>query len=295
MRFCDFINTLYERFPCSNQGQFVLELFSAACGEPDPVQANKPDDYAFSTFLPSGLSSTDATSRKRLFGNTSRYKGLTSPIRKHVKTSANKDTFISYCEASVSVESYQTMCSDFGVSPDSGRHLVFEGIFELFLEFAKATADNVPDVFVADYVTDRLMNTSAIEAPDDKVTVEQCPLCAGDDLTVVRETPSHPHKVKFYDTLIHNLVLKNNGTAVWDGRYMDFINCTQTPLKMATTRIDIKKTPPGGEVVITANVEARHIEGKHEVILDMKDNEGRLYFPDKRAELHLEVTVGWTK
>ena len=297
MRFCEFLNKLYERFPCSNQGQFVLEIISALCGETDPVNSNRPSDYAFSGFLPAGLSGSDATSRKRLFGNTDRYKGLTRPIKKHIKENADKSAFISYCEAYVSVENFKGLCNDFDVSEDTSRALVFEGVFGMFIEFARSGADSALNTFVADFVTDRLMNLPEETTETDEVESIVVPICAGDDFRLVRQAPAQPHKVKFYDTFTHHWVIKNCGVAIWDGRYMDFVNVGETPLKLnpEVNRIEIKKTPPGGEVTITVNVEARHIEGTHEIIMDMKDCEGRLCFPDNRAELRLPVIVGWKK
>lgn len=297
MRFCEFLNKLYVRFPCSSQGQFVLEIFSALCGETDPINSNRPSDYAFSDFLPAGLSGNDATSRKRLFGNTDRYKGLTKPIKRHVKENSDKAAFISYCEAYVSIENFKGLCDDFGVSSDTSRVLVFEGVFGMFLEFARSGTDSALNTFVADFVTDRLMNPTEERNETDKVESISAPICAGDDFLLVRQAPAQPHKVKFYETVTHHWVIKNNGVAIWDGRYMDFVNIRETPLKLKSevNRIEIKKTPPGGEITITLNVEARHIEGTHEIIMDMKDCEGRLCFPDNRAELRLPVIVGWKK
>jgi len=73
MRFCEFISELYKHFPCSNQGQFVLEIFSALCGETNPSGANqgsssRTNDYKFSPLLPVGLGGFDSTYRKRLYG-----------------------------------------------------------------------------------------------------------------------------------------------------------------------------------------------------------------------------------
>jgi len=295
MRFCDFLNKLHDRFPCSNQGQFALEIFSALCGETNPVKVNRPNDFEFSSCLPSGLSGSDPTSRKRLYGNRTKYKGLTNPIKMHILANASKATFIAYCEAVISVEALKGLCDDFSVSADVGRTLVFEGLFEQFLEFVKSNDDSAPDTFVADFVTERLMNPPEKPAEKEEADAAPAPLCAGDDFRLVRQNPSSPHKAAFYGTLTHHWVIKNSGAAVWDGRYMEFVNSMQTSLKMAATRIDITKTPPGGEVTITVNVEARHIAGIHEIVLDMKNSEGRLCFPDKRAKLRLPVTVGWTK
>jgi hypothetical protein len=195
----------------------------------------------------------------------------------------------------MSVEQFKYLCDDFGVSADTSRAIVFEGIFASFVEFARSSMDSAPDTFVVDFVTDRLMNPPVETSMSEDAELISAPICAGDDFHLIRQTSTQPHKAKFYDTFTHQWVIKNSGLAIWDGRYMDFINGGETPLKIATPRIDIKKTPPGGEVVVTVKVEARHIEGSHEIIMDMKDCEGRLCFPDKRAELRLPVIVGWTK
>lgn len=295
MRFCDFLNKLYERFYCSNQSQFVLEIFSALCGETNPAYANRPDDFAFSSCLPSGLSGNDATSRKRLYGNNNRYHGLTNPIKKYIKANANKATFIAYCEAVASVDGFKGLCDSFDVSPDTKKALVFEGIFEQFLEFVKSNEDSAPNTFVADFVIEHLMSPLEEVVGTESAVAPPTPICSGDDIHLVRQVPSYPRKAVFYDKLTHHWVLRNSGVTVWDGRYIEFVNSEKTPLKMDTNRIDIKKTPPGSEVTITVNIEARHIEGTHEIVLDMKDSEGRICFPDKRAELRLPVTVGWIK
>lgn len=294
MRFSDFLCKLYERFSCTNQGQFVLELISALCGEVDPIRANRPSDYAFSDCLPSGLSGSDATSRKRLYGNSNRYKGLTGPVKRHIQASATKESFIAYCEASVSIDAFQALCKDFNVSHDLGRALIYEGIYVQFLEFAKSSDDSVADSFIADYVTAQLMKAPVLDDTD-IAKPNSKPICAGDDILVVRQATTRPCQAAFYDKLTHYWVVKNSGVAVWDGRYMEFINHNKTPLKLTSTRFDIIKTPPGGEVTITVDIDARHMEGTHEIILDMKDSEGRLCFPDKRAELRLSVAVGWRK
>ncbi|MDR3093690.1 MAG: hypothetical protein LBU62_03470 [Bacteroidales bacterium] len=272
----------------------MLEIFSALCGEANPINACEPEKYQFSPFLPAGLSGTDATSRKRLFGNTNRYNGLTKPIKAHIIKCNCKETLIAYCEATISIEDFPKLCSDFGVSGDVTRSLVFLGIFEQFLQFAKSGEDSVSDTFIADFVVEQIMHPIHVEevtpVPADAPLT---PLCAGDDAQLIRQKPNQASQRAFYAIFSHYWVIKNCGVAVWDGRYMDFMNCESTPLKLTNSRIDIKKTPPGGEVEIAINVDVQHIEGAHEIVLDMKDCEGRLCFPDKRVELRLPVTVGW--
>ena len=169
MRVCDLMNKLYERFPCSNQGQFVLEIVSALCGETDSVNTNRPGDFAFSDCLPAGLSGNDATSWKRLFGNTSKYKGLTKPVKKHILANAKKEAFVAYCEAHVSGADFQLLSDDLSVSSSVGRALVFEGIYEVFVEFAKSNTDSAPDSFIAAFITERLANPT-VESVETKKT-----------------------------------------------------------------------------------------------------------------------------
>lgn len=294
MRFCDFANTLKKHYACSSKERFALDAFAALCGESNPIEAN--DQLGYSSCLPLGLCGDDATYRKLLFnGNNKKYNGLSAPIKSHIRQHGNKAAFIAYSETAVSALSFSSLCSDFGVSSDVGKTLVFEAVYEQFMEFARATDDNTTDTFVADFITQKLMNLPDETAEIEKTDAPSAPLCAGDDIRLVRQNPSCPQKAAFYGNLTHHWVIKNIGVAVWDGRYMDFVNSENTPLKMATSQIEIKKTPPGGEVTISVQVEVRHIEGTHEIVLDMKDSEGRLCFPDKRAELRLPVIVGWTK
>lgn len=294
MRFCDFITTLKKHYASSSKERFALDAFAALCGEVNPIGVN--DQFGYSPYLPQGLCGNDATYRKLLFSEKNKkYNGLSAPIKAHVLQNGNKTTFIAYSETVVSTLAFAALCTDFGVSPDTRKSLVFEAVYEQFMEFARATDDNTPDAFVAVFVTEQLVNQVAEIAETKKGGASSAPLCAGDDIRLVRQNPSHPHTAAFYDRLIHHWVIKNTGVAVWDGRYMEFVNSGQTPLKMATSRIEINKTPPGGEVTISVQVDARHIEGTHHIVLDMKDGEGQLCFPDKRAELQLTVTVGWKK
>jgi hypothetical protein len=266
MRFCDFITTLKKHYASSSKERFALDAFAALCGEANPIWAN--DQFGYSSCLPQGLCGDDATYRKLLYsGNNKKYNGLSAPIKAHVLQHGNKLTFIAYSETAVSTLAFVALCTDFGVSSDSQKALVFEAVFEQFLEFARATDDNTPDAFVSDFVTDRLMNPPVEVAEIEKVDAPPVPLCAGDYIRLIRQNPSRPHTAAFYDKLTHHWVIKNSGVAVWDGRYMDFVNSEDTPLKIAVSRIEINKTPPGGEVTITVQFEARHIEGTHEIVL----------------------------
>jgi len=152
MRFCDFINALFQESSCSSQGQFVMEVFSALCGEPSPKTTNhevvNKDDFAFcSPFLPPALSNTDdATLRKRLFqGNNKRYDGLPASIKADILVSKNKTTFVSYCKETFSDSVTGRLCNNLGIT-DKPQDVLFTAIFEQFIEFAKAPDDNVNSV-----------------------------------------------------------------------------------------------------------------------------------------------------
>lgn len=292
MQFCDFISRLKRHYACSSQGSFALNLFAALCGDSNPIVSNKQDGY--SHCLPAGLSGNDTTYRKALFNSQNKkYRGLSSPIKAYVIQKSNKDTFIAYSETAVSSEGFKGLCDDFGVPLNTARALLLEAIFEQLLEFSKSGIDSTSDTFVADFITERLMN------PHDEPLITEVannafnPIYSGDDFSLVRQVPSYPCKATFYDKLTHCWVVQNSGIAVWNERYMEFVNADQTPLKVVVTRIEIKKTPLTGEVAISVDIEARHSEGVHEIILDMRDRDGRVCFPDKRAELHLLVAVGW--
>ena len=145
MKFYEFIGKLYERFPCGNKGRFVLQIFSALCGEKNPIETNMDggDKYAYSEHLPQGLGGTDDSSRKALFESGN--KGLTNPVREHILGYKNTDTFLTYCE-NVSVSEFPNLCSDFGLADGLDRKVVFNAIFEQFLEFARTSNGDAADV-----------------------------------------------------------------------------------------------------------------------------------------------------
>ena len=155
MRFYDFIEPLLKKSSCSSQGQFVLEIFSALCGEPNPKAANHEainsgEETKCSDFLPIGLANKgDATYRKRLFqGNRKKYEGLSAQIKADIlkkQTAKTKETFISYCKSTFSDTVTSDLCESLGIS-DKPRDVLFLAIYEQFIEFAKAPDINVNSV-----------------------------------------------------------------------------------------------------------------------------------------------------
>lgn len=139
MRFCDFLNILHDNTSYTlSQSQFILELFSALCGETDPSAKNTKS--SFSNALPEGLKGNDSGYRNRLYnGNHPKYKGLSHLIKKHIRKNNNKDTFIAYLD-DVYKNNMANLCTAFGVSKAIDKTKIFEMIYKQFMDYA--TNDN---------------------------------------------------------------------------------------------------------------------------------------------------------
>ena len=145
MEFRNFINFLYSIYRRNNQAQFVLEIFAAICGESDPIgtsiQTNENRFNAIgSVHLPHALSNVDESYRKSLFGGT-KYCGLTKSIRQHILQYKNLQTFVAYSESILSEVQFLDMCSQIDVPIYFTRNILFEAVFEQFMEFAKNDND----------------------------------------------------------------------------------------------------------------------------------------------------------
>lgn len=139
MRFCDFLNVLHDNTSYTlSQSQFILELFSALCGEENPCKANNKN--SFSNTLPEGLCSDDPKYRCILYnGNNTRYNGLSHIIKTHIRANSNKETFLAYLET-VYKNKIGDLCDAFGVTKIIKKATIFEGIYEQFMDYA--TDDN---------------------------------------------------------------------------------------------------------------------------------------------------------
>ncbi len=141
MRFCDFLNILHDNisYTCS-QSQFILELFSALCGETKPISTNKQSP--FSDALPAGLRGNDSGYRNRLYnGNHPKYNGLSHPIKEHIRANSNKDTFFDYLENGYK-NKVADLCDAFGVSNDVDKDTLFDMIYAKFVAYAHNKKDN---------------------------------------------------------------------------------------------------------------------------------------------------------
>lgn len=289
MRFCEFIRKLYNSFPCSNQGQFVLEIFSALCGETNPAgenqeSSNKTRDFRCSNFLPVGLAGEDPTYRKRLFGRAKKYNGLSAPIKAYIQGNKNKETFIAYCDSSISSNGFPKLCESLGVHISLDRTLLFKAIYEQFLEFAISKNDEVN--FILPDSIDLLQNNPKDNTPEDLT-----PLYNGDDIFLLNESPKGCHQVMLYEIFDHQWVIKNTGTVTWIERFFEFTNQAETRIRPLEIKIAVPATRPGGEISLATKIDARHFEGTFVAIWEMKDGTGQLCFPDKNKALKLKATV----
>lgn len=289
MRFCEFIRTLYKHFPCSNQGQFVLEVFSALCGETNPAGSNQESgDFRCSAFLPIGLTGYDPTYRKRLYGGSKKYNGLSSPIKAHIQGNKNKETFVAYCDFAISADAFLKLCDDFEIPSLSDRAVVFEALYEQFIEFAISQNDDV------NFVIPRIIGKLQSNPPEIPVTIipeDISPIHPGDDILLLDESPKGCHQVTFYEKFTHQWTIKNTGTVTWIDRFLECTNQSETRIRALDIRVPVPKVAPGDEACLTIPMDARGFEGTFESIWEMKDNTGRLCFPDKNKALKLVATV----
>ena len=161
MKFSEFLLQLKKRFPCKSKERFAMQILSALCGESEPIPTNSDSKSAFkySEKLPPGLTGMDGKARKDLYNAEGN--GLSSTVREHILAYKNKDTFLAYCK-NISEREFHNLCKDFGFAIESNENLVFEAIFEQFLEFAKTPDDN------ANNIIEKRANGSTVEKTSTK-------------------------------------------------------------------------------------------------------------------------------
>lgn len=141
MRFCDFLNILHDNLSYTlSQSQFILELFSALCGEENPCKANIK--HPFSPALPEGLGNDDPKHRNKLYGKSADYKGLTHTVKEHIRANNNKKTFLNYLENGYK-NKVADLCDAFEVTKSIKKDTIFEGIYEQFMEYANNDEDDI--------------------------------------------------------------------------------------------------------------------------------------------------------
>ena len=240
MIFSDFLNKLHSNSRKPAKELYLVQLISALCGEEEPFGKNKVFDSnsgkesKFSPALPDGLIGADPTYRKNFFKKILRdkkdeskgYKGLSAPIKNHILSYKNKDTFLAYLENSVAANSFSGLCNAFGISGivdnATDRPLVFESIYEQFLEFARSENDAEPIVpqIVKQLLEDR-ESTQKSEFKDDieekhSKPQSQSDLSVADKLSeimnvavVLQDNVDKDARIKRHETLLDEAYMDN--------------------------------------------------------------------------------------
>lgn len=214
MKFGEFLEILRNNCTKRNQSQYVLEIFSALCGEKNPRDNNKEGscnnqkykyiDFECSTLLPNVLQGKEPKCRKQLYLSSKKYKGLSQRIKDHILNCNNKETFVAYLKKVASSRQFLKLRDAFYISDDVKIDSVFEFIYEIFLEFAHSTDDEVSIFDIAEIANIPLKNkaiyslltfeqskklheiiTQAIAVGDDSNIRKHPPVGEGDSLLLL--------------------------------------------------------------------------------------------------------------
>lgn len=191
MKFNDFLNRLYENSNQSDKGQYVLEIFSALCGESNPFKANK--GYPYCSALPEGLRGKDSGYRKRLYKETDT--GISNPIKNHIRGNENKETFIAYLEKSVQPEMFSKLCNALEVPESVERLILFESIFKQFLKFVYSQEIEVDDIVA---VTVKELSTDKEEVTTSDYKGAEPQNETHDDSKKFQDNSSHKEMVRIF-------------------------------------------------------------------------------------------------
>ena len=148
MRFYEFINILRDNSNEKSQERYLACVVSALCGETNPISNNKR--HSLSSFLPKSLASIeDSSNRKKVFYENST--GFSKRTKQDIRISVDRkrmdgeltsrDTFIAYLEQSVLKGQFSSLCVAFDVPDSIDKFIVFEGIYEQFMEFVRSIND----------------------------------------------------------------------------------------------------------------------------------------------------------
>ena len=159
MKFFEFLNKLYDNSHKPGKDLYLVQLFSALCGDCEPFKNVVPDKYSgkeskCSSAVPPGLTGSDPTYRRRFYKKAS--KGLTKPLKNHINEHKNCDTFVGYLKIIVLPESFSELCKSFGVSKTVDTSVMYKAVFEQFLVFALSPHHDVDNI-----IPDKVQELSA--------------------------------------------------------------------------------------------------------------------------------------
>lgn len=117
------------------------------------------------------------------------------------------------------------------------------------------------------------------------------PTYDGDDYQIIYETPGGEHDVVIYERFNHSWSIKNTGIVTWVKRLIVLMNKDTTRVKPVESPVRIPDLKPGEQATVTATLDARYFEGKHELIWDIQTEDGVSCYPNKSGIIRFEVTV----
>lgn len=273
MNFSGFSQRLYPYLSgISSQGLFIGTLFNDAG----------------STFFPLHPSyGTDDNQRKLFRGARVFNKKMKDSFPKPIDTEKLKTSL----HTRIGDSSLSQIMSNFGVPTEVAKNkdLFIAALCVQFQQIVSDATDDVDDIVLSEYT--RLLREYEVDAESKKSPTDLFPLYPGDDILLDEDLPSRCHTVEFYEKFEHTWVVKNNGKVTWNRRRLEYTNQALTRVKALNSSIELPQVKPGNTVRLTAQFDARGFEGTYELIWEMKDDIGRLCFPDKSVPLKLTVSV----
>lgn len=268
MNFSEFANKIHPNLAgISNQGQFVGGLFNAAGDTHFPLNPSY-DTYDLQKKMVNGTRKITPKMKNR-FPNPIDMEGLHKFFSKRIG------------ETTLPI-----IMRNFGIpeSEPENKEFFIRALCTQFQNIITEASDEVDDIVASEYL--RLLRESGSEIKTD------VPYYPGDDFEIIDQQPKRKHEVNFYKDFVHQWTLRNTGSVTWEGRYLEFVNQSDLPIRASSKTIDIPKVKPGEEVSLAVEMNARSCEGDFEAIWEMKDSEGRSCFT-KNQVLMMEVIVGW--
>jgi len=249
-----------------NQGHFVGALFNAAGSGFFPIQSS----YG-----------TDDNQKKLFAGRRKLNKKMKDSFPKPIDTAGLDKLF----QTRIGDSTLPKIMSNFGIPTTDvqDKDKFIAALCEQFQRIVSDATDDVDDIVLIEYR--RLLNEVDCDAPD------LSPLYPGDDFLLIEDELSKSHAVGFYEKFEHTWMIENNGSVTWDDRQLECTNQATMKIKTMNPSIEIPDTRPGGAIGLTAQFDARGIEGMQESIWVIKDVDGRLCFPDENRALKMVVSV----
>lgn len=267
MNFSEFSKKLYKNLSgLNNQGYFIGALFNAAGSN-------------FFELKPAY--NTDGYQRKVYRGDRS----LTQDMKDSFPKPINSEKLIDFFQSRIGETALIKLMEDFGIpkGEPQDKELLCRALCKQLHNIVTDASNEVDNIVASEY--SRLLSDPCLEL--DNVT----PNYPGDDFILVSVNPLESHVVGFYHIFEHQWILKNNGTVIWENRYLECVNQAEIRIRALNKIVSIPKTRPGENAVIKVQFDSRGFEGKYESIWEMKDINGTLCFPNKSNMLRVAAVI----